>query len=306
MAATTTVEVPHLGGITAGYHIANNVIDPNKPTVVLINSACTTSSLFTAQFQSMSLMETTNLIAIEPLGHGATVCASEHYTCWDSAIMTLQTLDVLGIKRVFALGTSQGGWIAARMALLAPQRLQGIVLLGTSMDSESSLRSDDVSWELKANLIPLYESWCSMTATPHFVPDEHWRRMVVNVGFSGSVPDDFSSFWHKTLKTVYSGDEGRKKLRIAILCLLERDSILLRLRDIRCPVYWLQGSSDPVFGRVMPEQHIQLFTSAPETKLTFIDGGGHYLNVTHPEEVNFALLNMVEKYAWASSRVITQ
>jgi microsomal epoxide hydrolase len=34
--------------------------------------------------------------------------------------MNLQVLEKLGIKKAYALGTSQGGWIVTRMALLAP------------------------------------------------------------------------------------------------------------------------------------------------------------------------------------------
>jgi microsomal epoxide hydrolase len=64
-----------------------------------------------------------NLLAIEPLGHGSTSCPSEHFTYWDSALMALQVMDKLGIDKAFALGTSQGGWIVTRMALLAPDRV---------------------------------------------------------------------------------------------------------------------------------------------------------------------------------------
>ena len=78
MAAKTTINVPHLGGISAGYRSTG--IDPAKPTVVLVNSMCTTSSLYNDQFNSKSLTDAVNLLAIEPLGHGATSSATEHFT----------------------------------------------------------------------------------------------------------------------------------------------------------------------------------------------------------------------------------
>lgn len=46
----------------------------------------------------------------------------------------------------------------------------------------------------------------------------------------------------------------------------------------------------------MPAEHIKLFTSSAEAKLTFIEGG-HYLNATSPKEVEEALLEMVGKYS---------
>jgi pimeloyl-ACP methyl ester carboxylesterase len=121
MAAKTTIKVPHLGGISAGYRSTG--IDPAKPTVVLINSMCTTSSLYNDQFDSKSLTDAVNLLAIEPLGHGATSSATEHFTYWDSAIMALQVMEAQGVKKAFVLGTSQGGWIVVRMALLAPEKV---------------------------------------------------------------------------------------------------------------------------------------------------------------------------------------
>lgn len=123
MAAKTTIKVPHLGGTSVGYRLSNDKVDPAKPTLLLINSMCTTSSLYDTQFASESLTKSVNLLAIEPLGHGATISATEHFTYWDSATMALQVMEALGIKEVFALGTSQGGWMVTRMALLAPEKV---------------------------------------------------------------------------------------------------------------------------------------------------------------------------------------
>ena len=123
MAAKTTIEVPHLGGIDVGYRLSGDRIDAAKPTVVLINSMCTTSSLYNEQFNSKSLTDAVNLLAIEPLGHGATSSVAEHFTYWDSATMALQVMEALGVNKAFALGTSQGGFMVTRMALLAPEKV---------------------------------------------------------------------------------------------------------------------------------------------------------------------------------------
>lgn len=85
---------------------------------------CTTSSLYNVQFEDRALTEAVNLLAIEPLGHGATSATSDQWTYWDTAIMALQVMDALHVERAFALGTSQGGWIVVRMALLAPDRVR--------------------------------------------------------------------------------------------------------------------------------------------------------------------------------------
>ena len=125
MPNTKTVHVPHLGGIDAAYQMPKPY-DSSKPTLVLVNSFTTSSELYRSQYENQELTKTMNLLAIELLGHGQTRLKSsgENFTYWDTAIMNLQVLDALGVKgKVFVLGTSQGGWITTRMALLAPDRV---------------------------------------------------------------------------------------------------------------------------------------------------------------------------------------
>ncbi|KAF7114929.1 hypothetical protein CNMCM5793_000699 [Aspergillus hiratsukae] len=296
MAAKTTIEVPHLGGIHAGYALSNDRYDPSKPTCVLINSMCTTVSLYHDQFSDAALTDAMNLLAIEPLGHGSTSCPVEHFTYWDSAWMALQVMDKLGIDKAFALGTSQGGWIVTRMALLAPHRILGLMPLGTSMDYESEDSRSKGCWDPAPVLSPFSEKWTSAVATPDFLVDDVWCGMVGGIGFGASASEELSAFWTKTLKEVYKGDEGRKKVRMAVICLLSRDGLLMRLGDIKCPVHWLQGTEDTPFGKTVPAEQIKLFTSSPDAKLVMIEGGAHYLNATSPKEVNAAMLEMVNKY----------
>lgn len=131
MPNTTTIHVPHLGGIDASYQTSPLGLDPSQPTLVLVNSFATTSDLYKSQFQNPALTEKMNLLAIELLGHGQTRCKSEQWTYWDTAIMNLQVLEALEERgelgkgrEVFVLGTSQGGWVTVRMALLAPETVR--------------------------------------------------------------------------------------------------------------------------------------------------------------------------------------
>ncbi|PWY64258.1 alpha/beta hydrolase [Aspergillus heteromorphus CBS 117.55] len=298
MAATTTITVPHLGGIDAGYRLSNNnVYDPSKPTVVLLNSMCMTVSLYEPQFSDETLTNAVNLLAIEPLGHGATHCHSaEHFTYWDSAIMALQVMDKLGVEKAFLLGTSQGGWIVTRMALLAPERTLGLLPLGTSMDYESADSRSKGCWDPVSLIASFLEKWSSSVPTPEFIVDDVWCGLVGGIGFGRGGTEETAGFWTRTLKQVYAGDEGRKKVRMALMCLLTRDGLLMRLGDVRCPVYWLQGTEDTPFATTVPAEQITKFTGSKEAKLVMIKEGAHYLNSTNPGEVNAAILEMVQKY----------
>lgn len=90
---------------------------------MLVNSFTTSSELYRQQFANKKLTDTMNLLAIELLGHGQTRTSRENWTYWDTAEMNLQVLDALGIDKAFVLGTSQGGWITVRMALLRPEKV---------------------------------------------------------------------------------------------------------------------------------------------------------------------------------------
>jgi pimeloyl-ACP methyl ester carboxylesterase len=123
MPSTQTVNVPHLGGITAAYQSSRSV-DKSKPTLVLVNSFTTSSELYADALKNRDLTNVMNLVAIELLGHGQTVAhETENWTYWDTAIMNLQVMEALGIDQAFVLGTSQGGWVTVRMALLRPDKV---------------------------------------------------------------------------------------------------------------------------------------------------------------------------------------
>jgi len=128
MPNTSIIHVPHLGGIDASYQTPG--LDTSKPTLVLVNSFTTSSELYKTQYANKNLTSKMNLLAIELLGHGQTRCKVENWTYWDTAWMNIQVLQELEkqgkidqSKGVFVLGTSQGGWITVRMALLAPDKV---------------------------------------------------------------------------------------------------------------------------------------------------------------------------------------
>ncbi|CAN8100556.1 unnamed protein product [Discula destructiva] len=295
MAATQTVLVPQLGGITAGYVLrgANGGgFDPSKPTFVMINGMYMCSSIFSQQFDDARLAAAANLLAIEPPGTGATWCmTTEHWTYWDAAAMALQVMERLGVEKAYALGSSAGGFIVTRMALLAPERVQGIVMLGTSMDYESSASRAKGCWDAKSLLSIVLDLWTNEDS--EFVMDGEGRKIISSMGFHPFNNPEQIARWCCHLDDVYSGEAGRKRAKMCLLNILTRDGLLMRLEDVKCPVHWLQGSLDKMFGTSMPAEHIKLFTSAPQAILTCVPGGGHYLNATNPKEVNDAMVRML-------------
>jgi len=296
MPNTKTVHVPHLGGIDAAYQMPQPY-DSSKPTLVLVNSFTTSSELYRQQYANKELTGKMNLLAIELLGHGQTRTKSENFTYWDTAIMNIQVLDALDIKKAFVLGTSQGGWITVRMALLAPDKIAGIIPLGTSMDYESERTRKLGCWDGVDACTGPINKWTSNDTTSSFEPDDDYCNFLIDIGFGKDCSSDVRNFWQKTIKENYRGDDGRRRARMAAINLRERDGLHGRLFDVRCPVMWLHGTADVVYTVANAEQEIKLFTNAKQAELITVDGGAHFLSASHPKEVDNALIEFIGKWA---------
>ncbi|KAF2428268.1 alpha/beta-hydrolase [Tothia fuscella] len=297
-----TVRIPHLGGIEASYKIFG-AYKQYKPTLILINSFTTSSDLYEAQFNNKELTEVMNLIAIEPLGHGKTKLRagarvesdSQNFTYWDTAIMNVQVMDALGIKKAFVLGTSQGGWITVRMALIAPDRIAGIIPLGTSMDYENERTIKLGCWDGIREVTSLVEATTSASAVDSYEPSTEYCEFLIDIGFGKDCPSSTREQWTKAIKANYQGDAGRKRIREAAINLRERDGLHGRLTNVKCPVLWLHGDKDVVYSVANAKEEIELFDNSVEKNLVVVPGGHHFLSWTHQQEVDKAVLDFVNK-----------
>jgi pimeloyl-ACP methyl ester carboxylesterase len=235
--------------------------DASKPTLVLVNSFNTSSELYQSEYANKALTDKANLLAIELLGHGKTRTKSETFTYWDTAIMNLQVMDALGIKKAFVLGTSQGGWITVRMALLAPDRIEGIIPLGTSMDYESERTRKLGCWDGVAACTGPIDQWTT-APTPTFQPDEGYCNFLVDTGLGKNCDPSVRDFRIKKIRENYQGDDGRRRARMAAINLRERDGLHGRLFDVQCPVLWLHGTDDAVYSVSNAQEEIKLFVNA--------------------------------------------
>jgi pimeloyl-ACP methyl ester carboxylesterase len=289
-----TVAVPHLGSSAIGYKFGKPY-DATLPTLVLVNSFSTSVELYRPQFADAKLNEAVNLLAIEPYGHGATRSTYEHFTYWDSAVANLQALEVLRIPEAFVMGTSQGGWIAARMAMLAPAAVKGIIPLGTSMDYESQRSRDLGCWDGIEFCTPAIDDLAASVGDDWVVPVE-FVDAVLKEGFGEDVAPDERAFWHATHQENYTGDAGRQRLRICSINLRDRDGLHARLDSVRCPVLWIHGTADPVYSVPNAEDEIRRFVSARDARLQVVDGGQHFLSATSPDVVNAAAVEFIDRW----------
>lgn len=85
---------------------------------------------------------------------------------------------------------------------------------------------------------PFIDTWSIPKAD--FVLDDLFCDMVSVTSFGSHNTPERAALCGNTVRQVYSGDEGRKKVRGVIMALLTRDGLLVRLGDVKCPVHWLQ------------------------------------------------------------------
>lgn len=291
---TQTVDIPHLGGSTVGYRFGKPY-DPSLPTLILNNSFTTSAELFRPQFADEELLKVANLLAIEPYGHGKTHPTYRQFTYWDSAIANLQVLDALGIDQAFAMGTSQGGWIVTQTAMLAPDRIKGIIPLGTSMDRESQQSQALGCWDGTEFCTPAIDALAESVPDDWVVPDE-FVIGVLDAGLGDSVSDEDRAFWLDVYRRNYSGDAGRERLRICSINLRDRDSLLARLNSVTCPVMWIHGTADSVYSVANAENGIARFTGSKDAQLKVVEGGQHFLSASDPNEVNAAAVDFINKW----------
>ena len=75
------------------------------------------------------------MITWDQRGHGGTP-APGPFSYWDSARDVLALLHHLGIERAVLGGMSRGGFLSLRAAMLAPQRVRGLILIDGQAGSE--------------------------------------------------------------------------------------------------------------------------------------------------------------------------
>lgn len=78
------------------------------------------------------LSETGRCVAIDSIGYGQTVVAEgTEYGIREWVRHAVRVLDALGIEKTWIVGNSLGGWLAFQFAIDFPERLLGIVSMGT-------------------------------------------------------------------------------------------------------------------------------------------------------------------------------
>ena len=168
----------------------------------------------------------------------------------------VEWLDEQGIERAVLAGHSMGGAIAMTAALDEPDRVAGLVLVGTG----GRLRVNGEILQAAADPIRFEET----------------VEMITAWAFSDQTPERIVSL----AKTRMS--ETRPEIIHGDYTACNQFDILDRISEIRIPSLILCGEQDrltPIKYAHYLDEHI------PETTLVLIDGAGHMVMLERPQEV---------------------
>jgi 3-oxoadipate enol-lactonase len=210
------------------------------------------------------------VITWDQRGHGGTR-ATGPFTYWDSAADVLALLDQLGVEHAVLAGMSQGGFLSLRAALTAPDRVRALVLI----DSQAGLEDPAVA----PGYEQMHQVWQDNGPGPV-------QEVVASIILGPGQWDGWYAKWNEQYAQWAPDDLGQ--LTWPFRCLMDRDDITDRLAEITCPALIVHGTADTAIP-VARAEAVRGGLGGPVT-FTLVEGASHASNVTHPDEVNQAIL----------------
>jgi len=236
--------------------------------VLLLHGIPTSSRLWDAA--GADLARELDVIAPDLVGFGESAKpADRDVSMTAQARLMPALLDALGIERVVLVGHDIGGAVAQRMAVDAPERIAGLVLIDSvSFDSWPIFRMR----ALRASAPPFARRWPGP-----------WFRMFER-SLARYVPEgDAREALHASLAAWSSDRAGAEAFMRNAQALDHRitEEVSPRLGEIRAPAHVVWGERDPFQkARWAP----RLRDAIPGATLTVLDGG-HFLPWDLPAEV---------------------
>ncbi|CAB4651807.1 unannotated protein [freshwater metagenome] len=256
------METAHINGTTIAYKDSGGP----GPVVMLSHGFLMDHSMFDAQVDALRTQY--RVITWDERGFGGTKATGE-FTYWDSARDVLGLMDHLGIHAAIVGGMSQGGFLSLRTALLAPDRVKALILIDTQAGTEAPETIEPYN--------QLHAAWLEHGAVA--VQD-----VIASIILGPGSWDEWYAKWSVLQPEQFS---------LAFNCLMHRDDITDRLAEIKCPALIIHGTDDVA----IPMEKAELLRSGlgGESSLVAIQGGPHAANMTHPEPVNAAIVQFLEK-----------
>lgn len=210
------------------------------------------------------LSEIGRCIAIDSIGYGQSVVApGTEYGIKEWVRHTVRMLDALGIEKTWIVGNSIGGWVAMQFAIDFPERLLGIVSMGTGGAKKTAALSGHSKPELS-------EAGIRRTLEQFVVDKSLVTDELVSLRYQAALNDTASD---RLLEVVTARDRDRDALPL--------DFDVLAKLDI--PVLLIHGMQDVV---IPVSRTWELLNVIPTADAHVFSQCGHWSQVERAEDFN--------------------
>jgi len=238
-------------------------IEGEGPAILLGHSLLSDSRMWDAV--APELAKSHRVININVRGHGGST-APFPFSLDDLAGDWLAILDREGIESAVLCGLSMGGMTGLRVALRAPERVRGLILLDTSADPEPPHKR------------PQYAAMIGIVRT--FGHIEPIYDIVKGIMFSKKTRVERPWLVQREIDRMRGRDAHQ--VAHAVHAVINREPLLDRVGAIKAPALVLVGADD---AATPPLRSERLAAALPNARLHVIPGAGHLSAVEAPAEV---------------------
>jgi pimeloyl-ACP methyl ester carboxylesterase len=179
----------------------------------------------------------------------------------DLAFHTLDLLDAVGVERTAVVGSSLGGWLAAELAVYAPERVERLVLVDAAGIAPPAVDM----WAVRPPEL----------AEVLFGDQDHWMAQLLKaIDVTTSLPPP------EILMPLLQAMEA--SARVGWNPHLHDPKLPGRLHRVRAPTLVIWGERDGLFPPRHAERWIELIAGA---RLETIPGCGHLPALENPTEL---------------------
>jgi 3-oxoadipate enol-lactonase len=249
--------------------------EPDEPTALLWPSLFTDHRMWRHQIAPLRKAGWRTL-ALDPPGHGRSPGPGRRFTMDECAQTAVQLLDATDVRApAVVVGTSWGGFVAPRMAMLAPERLSGMALFNTSAERGTPFERIRATALTKLLAIgPLDTMTARMIVSGLLAPET--RRREPELG--ADLAEQFLTW------------DRRRFITTVRSVLLDRDPVLDALPELKMPALIASGQED----RTLPSFHSQrMAQKLPNARRVEVSGAAHLVPLEAPDEANRLILDFL-------------
>lgn len=219
------------------------------------------------------LSEHGRCIAIDSIGYGQTIAADDvEYGIKEWVRHAVRVLDALGIEKTWIVGNSLGGWLAFQFALDYPERLLGIVSMGTG--------GAKLTKALKGHSNPnLSEEGIRETLELFVVNKDLVTDDLVKLRYQSALNDTASD---RLKEVVAARDRDRTEMPLDFE----------RLAKLDIPVLLIHGMQDHV---IPVSRTWELLNTIPHADAHVFSQCGHWSQVERADEFNEVVSSYISR-----------